>query len=231
MADPEAVPLLTRPWPTLNHRVVRTELERLGWKLFAQGDWAYVLRSPSGRLVGRVSPFEPGYGYFIDLCRRCAGHRHLPRVELATPLEGGGHLAVLEHLEPPASDAVRDFLHQWEHPEQQNEDLRSLRLEVDRIDEWGRRKVRGWIGVDLGDRHVLRSADGSLKVIDLFGVDWGFLDHLVEDPPGFARAVDLDQCRYLLDLPDLQLDDHPAGYLARIRTAFEIAFPSAATSE
>ncbi len=226
MTDPEVIPLLNRPWPTVNHRVARAELERLGWELFAQGDWAYAYRSPSGRLVGRVGPFEPAYDYFVDLCERCAGHRHLPRMELATPLEGGGQLAVLEHLQPADGHAVREFLRHWEHPEDAGEDLRSLRHEVDRIDEWGRNQVRGWIGIDIGARHVLRSVSGELKVIDLFGTDWGFLDRLVKDPQGFARAVDLDRCRYLLDMPDLQLDDHPADYLRRVRNAFQEAFPT-----
>ncbi|MFC7620276.1 hypothetical protein [Microlunatus sp. GCM10028923] len=202
---------------------MQAQLRELGWVRFAQGDQAYAYRSPAGRLVARVSPFELGYDDFVELCQRCAGHRHLPRVELASPLEGGGHLTILEHLSEPDPGAVRRFLWQCQHPEEADPDLRSLRREVDVIDDRGRRQVRGWVGIDLGERHVLRSSDGNLKVLDLFGVD--VLQQLIKDPHGFARSMPADRCRYLLDLPDLQLDDHPAGYLDRVRDAYELAFP------
>lgn len=219
MAESEVVALLGKAWPRLNHHSARAYLDDLGWEMFAQGDWAYAYRSPSGRLVARVSPFEPGYGYFVDLCDRCAGNRYVPRLDLATELEGGGHLAVLEHLSPLEASEVRHFLRCWNDPEEGDEDLRALRREVDLIDHWGRQNVRGWIGIDIGDRHVLRSSDGNVKVLDLFGVDWGFLEDLVNDPHGFVRRIPPDRCRYLADMPDLQADDHPADYLPRIRAA------------
>jgi hypothetical protein len=87
--DPDLAPLQGLLWPALSHRFARDLLDRLGWTFHAQGDWAYVYRSPRGRLAGRVSPFEPGYGYFVDLCERCAGNRYVPRLDLATPLEVG----------------------------------------------------------------------------------------------------------------------------------------------
>jgi hypothetical protein len=79
--------------------------------------------------------------------------------------------------------------------------------------------VRWWVGIGISDRHVLLSSDGNPKVIDLFG--WGstFLNDLVNDPQAFARHVPPDQRRYILDMPDLQADDHPAEYLHRIRAA------------
>ncbi|MEQ7129389.1 hypothetical protein ABN034_33355 [Actinopolymorpha sp. B11F2] len=79
--------------------------------------------------------------------------------------------------------------------------------------------MRWWVGIDIGDRHVLLSSDGNPKVIDLFGVGWGILDDLVNDPQAFARRVPPGQCRYVLDIPDLQDDGHPADYLRRIREA------------
>ena len=223
MHDPELVPLLGVRWPAVDHRVAQDRLGRLGWTRCGQGDWAYALRSPSGRLVARVSPFEPGYGYFVDLCERCAGNRYVPRVDLATPLDGGGHLAVVEYLHSPADKSVVErFLRQWEHPAEADADLRTLRHDVDAIDEWGRRNVRWWIGIDIGERHVLLSSDGNLKVIDLFGVGWGILDDLVKDPHAFARRVPPDRCRHILDIPDLQTD-HPPAYLQRIRAALQYA--------
>lgn len=223
MREPELDPLLGVRWTALDHRFAQDHLESLGWARCGQGDWAYAFRSPSGRLVARVSPFEPGYGYFVDLCRRCAGNRHIPRLDLATQLEGGGHLAVLEYLRlPPDRRVTERFLRRWEHPAEADRDLRALRREVDTIDAWGRKNLRWWIGIDMGERHVLLSADGNLKVIDLFGVGWGILDDLVRDPRAFAERVPPDQCRHLLDMPDLNTD-HPAEYLRRIRAALHHA--------
>ncbi|GAA5016871.1 hypothetical protein GCM10023317_57110 [Actinopolymorpha pittospori] len=146
-------------------------------------------------------------------------------MELATELEGGGHLAVLEYLTSPDPSMVNRFLWRWQHPEGADADLRALRREVDTIDEWGRQNLHGWVGVDIGDRHVLLSSDGNPKIIDLFGVD--LRTFLVNDPRAFARRVPPDQRRYVLDVPDLQqADDHPAEYLRRIRAALAEAASS-----
>jgi hypothetical protein len=60
------------------------------------GDWAVTLRSPEGTVVARVCPFDLAYRAFVDLCRKCAGNRWLPRIELAADLEGGGSVVFLE---------------------------------------------------------------------------------------------------------------------------------------
>jgi hypothetical protein len=213
-------------WPVLSHRFARAHLEHLGWTMCGQGDWAYAYRSPSGCLLARVSPFEPGYKYFVELCERCTANRYVPRIELASQLEGGGHLAVLEYLHSPDRTLVEGFLWQWEHPEEADADLRALRREVSRIDAWGRENLHGWVGIDIGPRHILLSSDGNPKVIDLFGVD--LRTFLVNNPPAFARRVPPDQCKYVLDIPDLQDDDHTSDYLRRIRAALAAA---AAASE
>lgn len=221
VADPELLPLLDLEWPALNHHAARTHLEHLGWATCGQGDWAYAHRSSSGRLLARVSPFEPAYEYFVELCRRCAGNRYIPRIGLSTPLEGGGHLAVLEYLGIPDKNAVEEFLWWWGHPEEADTDLRTLRREVDAMHEWGRRRVRWWgPRVDVGDRHVLLSADGNPKLIDLFFVESAeLIKDLIADPHAFARYVPVDQCRYLLDMPDLREEDQSPDYLGQIRAA------------
>ncbi|GAA4986540.1 hypothetical protein [Actinopolymorpha pittospori] len=215
MHEPEVVRLLGVQWPVLDHRSARARLERLGWAMCGEGDWAYAYRSPSGRLLARVGPFEPAYGYFVELCRRCAANRYVPQVELATQLEGGGHLAVLEHLSPPGRELVETFLRHWAHAEEADADLRALRHEVDRMDEWGRQNVRWWGGVDIGERHVLLSTDGNPKLIDLFflaGRD--LIRDLLDDPRAFLRDVPPHQRRYILDTPHFDADDR-----RRIRAA------------
>src|SRR5882757_6352650 len=108
--DLELAPLLDMDWPALNHHLARAHLDRLGWPACGEGDWAYALRSPSGRLAARVSPFELAYGYFVQLCQSSADNQYLPRIELATQLEGGGHLTVLEYLHSAEQGAVNKFL-------------------------------------------------------------------------------------------------------------------------
>lgn len=101
--------------------------------------------------------------------------------------------------------------------------MTALRNEVDRIDEWGRRNVRWWVGIDIAERHILASPEGVPKVIDLFGLSSALLDDLVADPLAFARLLPADRRRYLLDMPDLQSEDHPADYVSAIRAALDCA--------
>ena len=224
MSDPELAPLRGLQWPELDHRTVRTHLEHLGWAMCGTGDWSYVHRSPSGRLLARVSPFEPAYMHFVELCRRCVGNRHVPRIEIASPLEGGGHLAVLEYLSTPSSRLVERFLWQWAHPDEADADLRALRHEVDVMDHWGQRNVPHWGSrIEMHESHVLLSADGDLKAIDLFFVEGDDLfNSLLVDPHGFGRRMPVNQRRYVLDLPYLR-DDRPADYVRRLSAALNDA--------
>jgi hypothetical protein len=221
--DPDAGPLRNVRWPRRNHWSARALLKDLGWVFCGLGDWAYAYRSPGGRLLARVSPFELGYQYFVELCRRCSGNRYLPRLELASQLEGGGHLAVLEYLNTAPPSAVETFLWHWERPEEADAEFRALRSEVDRIDTWGRANLRWWVGVDIGHRHVLLSTEGNPKVIDLFGRSTLLFKDLISNPREFNRHIPPEQRRYLLDVPDLRPDDNPPDYLHRIRESLKVA--------
>lgn len=220
--EPDLVPLQGVQWTALDHRAVRARLERWGWSKCGEGDWAYAFRSPSGSLVARVSPFEPAYGFFAELCRRCDGNRYLPRMELASPLEGGGHLAVLEYLQAAADYSEADkFRQRWADPDEPDAELRILRLEVRAVDEWARQHVPWWGGVEMRGAHVLLSKDGQPKLIDLFFVRGEkMLADLLEDPNTFKRGMPLERRKYILDIPDLQ-HDHPADHLRRIRAALD----------
>jgi hypothetical protein len=201
----------------LSHRDVLARLEAHGWRVCGEGDWAYVLQSPDGRLAARVSPFEPAYAWFVELCRRCAGNRYVPRVELASPLEGGGHLTVLEYLHPAPAGAEAAFLRRWEAPD--DADLVALRAAADDLATEAKRAVGPWdVGIDLGD-HVLTAADGQLKILDLFYVSgYDLLEVLETDPTAFHSAFPPERRRYLLELPHFTRD-YAAGDLARFRAA------------
>lgn len=228
MQQSEVLPFLDTDWEQRSHRDAQDLLRTLGWLPFAQGDWAYAYRSPSRSLVARVAPFDLGYQYFVDLCSRCQGNLYLPGIELASRLEGGGHLTVLEHLWAADPTTTATFLHQWEHPDHADLDMQTLRREVEAMDQWGKQNKRWWVGIDIGDRHVLLSASGTPKVIDLFGLESIMVNDLIDNPREFSRHVPPDQCRYLLDMPDLQDPSHPADYRPRLEHALSIAREAAA---
>lgn len=228
MKPAEARPFLTSDWQQHSHREVQKLLQTLGWTLFAQGDWAYAYESPSRHLVARVAPFDPGYQYFIDLCARCHDNPYLPEIYLASFLEGGGHLTVMERLTPADPAATTSFRQMWENPDQADQQLQMLRHEVDAMDHWGRQHKRWWVGVDIGDRHILLPDSGTPKIIDLFGLGTPMLNDLINDPHEFSRHIGPDRCRYLLQMPDLQDPSHPVEYLQHLKDALAIAFSAEA---
>ncbi|WFR66007.1 hypothetical protein P9139_13120 [Curtobacterium flaccumfaciens] len=79
-------------------------LERLGWTPCGTGDWAYALRSPSGGLAARISPFDPAAPYSAMLYRQAAHTRQVPVLVDHRVLEGGADLTVMEYLSPVSED-------------------------------------------------------------------------------------------------------------------------------
>src|ERR1700746_3872185 len=153
-ADLPRIPDL--PWELLSHRQVLAELAGGGWVPCGVGDWAVGLRSPEGTIVARVCPFDPAYSAFVDLCRECAGNRWLPRVELATGLEGGGSVVFLEFVAPVGHPVEGKFAEQW-RARGSDPEFREVRRAAPRIDaEY--RKSTPWRGrCDLDDAHSFRA--------------------------------------------------------------------------
>lgn len=177
----------------VNHRAIRARLELQGWTTCGEGDWATVLRSPDARTAARISPFEPSYELFIELCHRLPANAYLPRIFEHSALEGGGHVAFLEYLEP-ASEAEEAAFHlAWEHDTE-------LRPALEALDRDCRATIPFWMGIDLGG-HVMRSLDGQTKLIDLVGVSGNaMVDQIYADVDEFFHVVPRDSCRYFLDL-------------------------------
>ncbi|HEX3813520.1 MAG TPA: hypothetical protein VHX59_11820 [Mycobacteriales bacterium] len=201
MLDPGLDIFANVRWQEFDHRAVRARLEGNGWTKCGEGDWAVVLRSPQGRLAVRISAFEPSYSWFVELCDRVRANPYLPRIELVSELEGGGHLAVLEYLTPVSESDAKSFLARWNSSSDPDLALRALRAATDALDAECRRSVPFWMGVDLGD-HVMRSMDGHVKLIDLLGVGGGPMVELIRtDIDAFLRIIPRDRCRYMLDIP------------------------------
>jgi hypothetical protein len=172
--DPDLATFADTPWPTVNHRAALERLETLGWTKCGEGDWAIVLRSPGGRLAARISAFEPSYEWFVELCKRCDGNPYFPRIEFVSELEGGGHLAALEYLRQVGEDEETEFLERWKDEAEPDPALRGARAATEALDRECRAKVRFWMGIDLGS-HVMRAADGQVKLVDLLGVGGGLV--------------------------------------------------------
>jgi hypothetical protein len=207
---PTLVPEL--PWQDLSHRQVLAELVGAGWLVSGAGDWAVGLRSPDGRLVARVCPFDPAYGAFVELCGACAGNRWLPRIVEAADLEGGGSVVFLEYVASVERDVAKEIAEQW-HDGRGDEEFEDVRRAARRIDAERRESTPWWDGFDLNEAHVRRAADGRLVLIDIFCMDGAALyASILKDVREVHRRIPRDRMRYALEIP----------YIARESSVAEI---------
>lgn len=208
------------PWSSRNHRYARIWLEQRGWTECGTGDWAVTFRSPDGELAARVCAFDPSYGWFVELCRRLESNPYLPRIDVVHRLEGGGLLAVMEFLEPTTEPEAQQLLRRWENADDSDPDLRELRTRTHEFDVECRATVPFWMGIDLETHHVLRAANGQLKLIDLVGVGGGPMVELIEsDIEAFLRIIPRQECVYMLEIPHFS-NDYAAVDEQRVRSAF-----------
>jgi hypothetical protein len=208
--DSDLVPFDAVDWPTTDHRDARAWLEARGWSLTGVGDWARVFASPDRRLVARVSPFEPSYGWFVELCRRAESNPYFPVFGLVVELEGGGQLAVMDLLESVGEAGERDFLQRWNDDADPDVDLRAARETVDALDAQCRATVAFWMGIDIGD-HVMRAADGHIQLIDLIGLTGEPMTELIcTDIDAFYRLIPRAKSLNMLDIPYFERPENAA---------------------
>jgi hypothetical protein len=215
-AGPPGIPGL--PWESLSHRQVLAELAGAGWVPCGAGDWAVALRSPEGDLVARVCPFDPAYWAFVDLCRECAGNRWLPRIELATGLEGGGSVVFLEYVAPVDHPVVKQFAEQW-RTRADDAEFQQVRQAAQRIDARYRTSRPWWGRCDLDDEHIYR-AGGRLVLLDVYcmaGAD--LYQAILDDVAAVHRRIPREQMRYALDIPYIARENSTAEIMA-LRTAW-----------
>ncbi|GAB2503508.1 hypothetical protein GCM10027063_48400 [Promicromonospora xylanilytica] len=184
----------------LPHRDVAGRLLADGWNVCGLGDWATVWRSPDGTQVARVSPFEPAYEVFVDLCRDLAGHPLLPRVDFDAALPGGGRLTVMEFLlpaDPVEADAV---VERWAAA-LPDDPVSEVRRRAERLDAAAAASIPFWGGLDHNPGNVMRNASGELKLVDLFyAAGLEIYRVLREDPAKIAEAFAADRRAYICDI-------------------------------
>jgi hypothetical protein len=198
------------PWESLSHRQVLAELIEAGWVPCGACDWAVALRSPEGTLVARVSPFDPAYRAFVDLCRGCPRNRWLPRVELAADLEGGGSAVFLEFAAPVEQALAAQVARQWQAGGGDAE-FEEVRQAARIIDERYRESTPWWNGFDVNDAHVRKAADDRLVLIDIYCMDGASLyGSILEDVAAVHRRIPRERMRYALEIPYIARESTPA---------------------
>jgi hypothetical protein len=75
-----------------DHAAAARHLLDHGWTPCGRGEFAIGLRSPSGLLVARISPFDPTARFTADLYRSGEATGWFPHLALERELEGGANL-------------------------------------------------------------------------------------------------------------------------------------------
>ncbi|MFG3340250.1 hypothetical protein [Glycomyces sp. NPDC048151] len=197
----------------LNHREAAGWLLADGWNVCGAGDWATVWRSPDGGLAARVSPFEPAYEVFVRLCRALPGNPLLPRVELDSPLEGGGRITVMEFLTPAGGDRAAEVWRRWDAAEP-GDPVAAVRAEAERLHAEAAEAVPYWGGLDRNPGNVMATPSGETRLVDLFYAEGLVIyGELLKDPDRVLASFPPERRRYLAEI----------GAVVRQSTSEEIA--------
>ena len=202
----------------LPHREAAGRLLADGWNVCGVGDWATVWRSPDGTQVARISPFEPAYEVFVDLCRGLEGHPLLPRIDFDAPLPGGGRLTVLEFLLPVDAAEANGVVERWAAA-LPDDPVSEVRRKAEQLDADAATSIPFWGGLDHNPGNVMRNASGDLKLVDLFyAAGLEIYRVLREDPAKIAEAFPADRREYICDIAAVARMSAP-GEMAALRAA------------
>ncbi|WP_205323816.1 hypothetical protein [Glycomyces sp. YM15] len=202
----------------LNHREAAGWLLADGWNVCGVGDWATVWRSPDGALAARISPFEPAYAVFVRLCRALPGNPLLPRIELDSPLEGGGRITVLEFLTPADADQASAVWKRWDEAAA-DDPVVAVRREAELLDREAAEAIPHWAGLDRNPRNVMSTPAGELRLVDLFYADGlAIYAGLLEDPAKILAGFPAERRKYMAEIGAVTRMSRPAE-IAEIRTA------------
>ncbi|GAB4005356.1 hypothetical protein GCM10029992_53000 [Glycomyces albus] len=191
----------------LDHRQVSARLLADRWTVCGLGEWATVWRSPDGGQAARVCPFEPGYHVFVELCRRLAGHRLLPRVDFDAALSGGGRVTVMEFLYRSERSLYEQVRGRWEAGAGE---FGAVREAARRLDAGARESLPFWGGLDLNPHNVMTTFSGEVKLVDLYFMSGEELyAALLRDPVAFAEVIPAERCEYLTEIAFIAQNSTP----------------------
>ncbi|WP_129789620.1 hypothetical protein [Promicromonospora panici] len=196
-----------------------------GWNVCGIGDWATVWRSPDGTLAARVSPFEPAYEVFVELCRSLEGHPLLPRIDFDAPLGGGGRLTVMEFLLPVEWAEADAVVQRWAAA-LPDDPITQVRRTAERLDAEAAAAIPFWGGLDDNPHNVMKNASGEPKLVDLFyAAGLEIYRVLLEDPAKVAEAFAPDRREYICDIAAVARESSPDEIAALRAAAESIATP------
>ncbi len=95
-------------------RAARAAAESGGWVLAATGDWSWLYRSPEGDQAWRITPFDPAFRAFANVCRTST-NPHLPRILELHDHTNAGYSVIMEWLDPVAKVAADRWFGEFEH--------------------------------------------------------------------------------------------------------------------
>ncbi len=207
--------------PDTTWRQAVDTLQQHGWTPCGTGDWAVALRSPSGALAARISPFDPAGPYSAELYQLAAHTGRVPRLVGHRVLAGGGDLTVMEYLEPvPEAEAVAFH----EALRARRPDLAELVDLVETVHARGAAEQPWWGPLDDNPANVMRGADGRLVVADLYYPDGPHLYAAVrDDPDRVVRDYPEHLRRHMTELPLASSGPWDPGVAERMRRGLEAA--------
>jgi hypothetical protein len=157
----------------------REAFERDGWGLIGTGDWSWVFADPSGRRAARITPFDPAYRMFADLCLAGPANPFLPPIETVLRLVRIGYVVVMARLLPADQDAAERFCRAlgiandtgYAPPQgaalaDPHGDIADLRLRLRALLAQGAERFTLWGGSDVRPANILSDGSGQLKLID-----------------------------------------------------------------
>ena len=165
-----------------DHVTAEALLASHGWTVSGFGDWAVVLRSPSGELAARISPFDPVAPYTVRLFREAAGTHQVPILHAHRGLEGGAVMTVMEFLLPAERDQATSF---FQALEERRAEVAVLADVLERILARASDDLPWCDRVDANPANVMRRVGGGLVLTDPF--DYAAEDTLM-DSWAAARA-------------------------------------------
>ena len=181
------------------HRDAERFFTEAGWMPCGAGDWAIALRSPDGRMVARISPFDPTGPYTAALYRDAAHTRQVPTLFAHRRLVGGGDLQVMEWLQTVQENDAIAFHKAIANRE---DDVAELVDIVRRIHKQALQELP-WCGpLDQNPSNVMRGADGRLVVCDLFYADGPALfGTAAANPQLLAARIPESERRFMTEIP------------------------------
>lgn len=195
-------------------------LERAGWKRIAEGDWSWVFAARD--IVARVTPWDPAYLLYAEVCLRYSKNVYLPRIEQVSHLASGGYAVFMERLQPADPERATALCRaigigndtgeaDWMKSEadtfafDDDKDLVQLRRILKDALDLGAPRSLFWGGSDIGTGDVMVAPGGQLKLLDPFFIrGQAIVEAILNRRRDLLRSIPNNEIEAFLTLPVLE---------------------------